>query len=345
MDFTSENTAPVHPAIVDAVVKANTGFALNFEQEDWTRAMTATLRRVFGHDELAAFPVVTGTAANAVALGAMARPYEAILCHWDAHIETDEGGAPEMYTAGARQIGIPGGHGKVDPAALARFLRNSRFGNVHAVQPAVLSLTNLTEAGTAYSSGEVAELCALAHEYGLKVHMDGARFANALAARQEDAGRMSWRAGVDVLSLGTTKSGTFGAEVIVSFDPALAREIAFMRKRGGHFVPKSRFVSAQIGAYFQDDLWLANARHANHCARRLAQGLSTVRGIELVHPVDGNEVFAAMPDVVVEGLMKQGYRFHKNWRSDPVQHRFVLSWASDPEEVSRLVQDCARLAG
>lgn len=344
MDFTSENTSPVHPAVVDALVKTNAGFALNFEQEEQTAGVIRTIKRVFEHADLVAFPVVTGTAANAVALGAMLRPYEAILCHWDAHIETDEGGAPEMYTAGARQIRVSGEHGKIDPQALKQLLRHSRFGDVHAVQPAVLTLTNLTEAGTAYAPDEIAQLCALAHEYGLKVHMDGARFANALAAHGESAARMSWKAGVDVLSLGTTKSGTFGAEVIISFDPSLAREIAFMRKRGGHFVPKSRFVSAQIEAYFHGDLWLDNARHANRCAALLADGLSEVPGVQIMHPVQGNEVFAAMPEKLTQALVDQGYQFQRNWRRDPLHHRFVMSWASDIGDIEQLVKRCAALA-
>ncbi len=262
------------------------------------------------------------------------------MCHWDAHIETDEGGAPEMYTAGARQIRVSGEHGKIDPESLARLLKSSRFGNVHAAQPAVLSLTNLTESGTVYSPDEVAQLCALAREFGLKVHMDGARFANALSTSGASAAQMTWQAGVDVLSLGTTKSGTFGAEVIIAFAPSLAKEIAFMRKRGGHFVPKSRFISAQIEAYFQDDLWLNNARHANHCATLLADGLSRIPGIQIVHPVQGNEVFVSMPEKTTQALVDQGYRFQRNWRVDPIHHCFVLSWASDPHDIQRLVKSC-----
>lgn len=341
MDFVSENTSPVHPAIVEALVKANSGYATNFEQESWTGRAVDRLKEVFDHD-LVAFSVITGTAANAIALSALTPPYGVVLCHWDAHIETDECGAPEMFTAGARQIGLPGEHGKVDPKALRRYLEQARFGVVHAVQPAVLSLTQLTEAGTAYSPDEIAALSDIAKTSGLRVHMDGARFANALVAKDARPADMSWKAGVDVLCLGTTKTGTFGAEVIIAFDSEIGKALSFMRKRGGHFVPKSRFLSAQVEAYFADDLWLKNAAHANAMAKALAEGLARCPDVRIIHPVDGNEVFAAMSDEIVDRLFADGFKFTRNWRSEPRHHRFVASWASTRADVNALVQACSQ---
>lgn len=344
MDYLSENTAPVHPKVVEAVVAANTGYATNFEAEVWSERALARLKEVFGCD-LHAFTVLTGTAANAVALGAMVPPWGAILCHHDAHIETDELGAPEMFTSGARQIPIAGRHGKIDIAALEKYLSQARFGVIHAVQPTTISLTQLTEAGTAYSPAEIKAISALARRYGLTVHMDGARFANAVVAHKSTAAEMSWKAGVDVLALGTTKSGTFGAEVVITFKPELAKALAYARKRSGHLAPKSRFLAAQVEAYLADDLWLKNARHGNAMARKLSEGLAKIPGVEIINPTDANEVFVAMPDALADGLNAAGFKFHRNWRPEPVHHRFVMSWAAREDDIDALLAKAAELTG
>jgi threonine aldolase len=341
LDFGSENTAPVHPAFVAAVTAANTGFATNFEDEAWTERAIRSLREFFEHDRLNAFTVTTGTAANAIALGSMVPPYGTTLCHWDAHIETDECGAPEMFTFGARQIPLPGEHGKLAPHALAQHLSRARFGVVHSLQPAALSLTNLTEAGTAYGPDEIAELAAIARRYGLGVHLDGARFANAVAATGATPAEMSWKAGVDELTLGTTKSGSFGVETIVSFDPKYDKALAFLRKRSGHLTPKTRFLGAQLQAYIDDDLWLKNARHANAMARRLADGLGALPGVSLVHPVQGNEVFVSLAEAITERLVAAGCKFQRDWRPEPHHHRFVCSWATRAEQVDELLRVAA----
>jgi threonine aldolase len=342
MDFTSENTAPVHPAIVDAVVKANSGYATNFEAEAWTKRAHERLEDFFECD-LSAFTVLTGTAANAIALGAMVPPYGAILCHWDAHIETDECGAPEMFTFGARQIPLHGEHGKLDPGALETYLKEARFGVVHALQPATLSLTQLTEAGTAYTPTEITTLTGIARRFGLSVHMDGARFANAVASLGATPAEVTWKAGIDIITLGTTKSGTFGAETIVSFKPEFAKALSFSRKRSGHLVPKSRFLGAQIEAYVENDLWLENARHANDAAQRLSKGLAAVAGVQIVHPTEGNEVFAAMPLAMTDQLINEGFKFHRDWRLHPRHNRFVMSWAASFDDIDALIEICKRL--
>jgi threonine aldolase len=337
LDFGSENTAPVHPAFVQALVEANTGFATNFEAEQWTERALTRLREFFAHDTLQAFTVTTGTAANAIALGAMVPPYGTILCHWDAHIETDECGAPEMMSFGARQVPLAGEHGKLAPAALSEHLRNAKFGVVHSLQPAALSLTNLTEAGTAYTPDETEALTRIARPYGLAVHLDGARFANAAASTGATPAQLTWQAGVDVITLGTTKSGSFGVETIVCFSPRFFTPLAFLRKRSGHLAPKTRFLAAQLQAYMDDALWLRNAGHANAMAQRLAAGLTAIEDVRLVHPVQGNEVFITMPESMARALEQLGVRFQCNWRPQPLHHRFVCSWATEPAQVDALV--------
>jgi len=345
MDFGSENTSPVHAAFVQAVVAANDGCATNFEAEQWTARALRALREFFETNELSAFTVSTGTAANAIALGAMAPPYGAILCHADAHIVTDECGAPEMYSFGARLIPLAGEHGRISPDVLSNQLREARFGVVHAVQPSVLSLTNLTEAGTAYTPDEIAALTRVAHDAGLGTHLDGARFANAAAFLDMSPAELSWKSGVDIVTLGTTKSGSFGAETVVTFTSKYDTALAFLRKRGGHFAPKSRFLAAQIETYVRDGLWLANARHANGAARRMSEGLARIDGVTLVHPTEGNEVFVAMPDAMVDTLAAAGCKFQRDWRLHPRHHRFVTSWATADEEVDRLLRICRSASG
>lgn len=344
LDFGSENTSPVHPAFIEAVSKANVGYATNFEAERWTEQALNSLQSFFEHESLTAFTVTTGTAANAIALGAMVPPYGTILCHWDAHIQTDECGAPEMFSFGARQIPLSGAHGRMSASALEKHLSQARLGVVHALQPSVLSLTNLTEAGTAYTPDAIRELTSIARRWGLGVHMDGARFANAAASVGCAPADLTWRAGVDVITLGTTKSGSLGVETIVSFNEKYDTALAFLRKRSGHLAPKTRFLAAQLHAYLDDQLWLKNAQHANAMATLLARGLAAVEGVSLVHPVEGNEVFVEMPASVVKRLCDAGCYFQQGWRPEPAHHRFVCSWATRQEEVDAVVAVAAGAA-
>lgn len=340
MDFGSENTSPVHPAFVEAVVSANQGYATNFEAEPWTERAYRCVQDFFETKELSVFTVSTGTAANAIALGAVVPPYGSILCHWDAHIGTDECGAPEMFTFGARQIPLAGEHGRMSLEALSTHLQEARVGVVHCVQPAALSLTNLTEAGTAYNPDQIAALSRVASKAGLGIHMDGARFANAAAHLGATPAQLSWRAGVEVITLGTTKSGSFGAETIVTFTPKFNTALAYLRKRSGHFAPKSRFLAAQIQAYVENDLWLRNAKHANRAAQRMSEHLAAIKGVTLVHPTEGNEVFASMPAAISDALVVEGCKFQRDWRLHPRQNRFVTSWATADEEVDRMLEIC-----
>ncbi|MBJ7415409.1 MAG: low specificity L-threonine aldolase [Niveispirillum sp.] len=341
MNFMSDNVTGAAPEILDAIVKANGGTAPSYGNDDWTKRLTQSLSDLFERD-VAVFPVATGTAANALALAALTPPWGSIYCHAEAHIQCDECGAPEMFTGGAKLVTLPGDHGKLTPATLSAAVDRVHKGFVHVVQPAALSLSQLTECGTAYSPAEVAALTAVARHHGLRVHMDGARFANAVASLGCSPADITWRAGVDVLSFGATKNGALGAEAVVFFDRDLSADFGYRRKRAAHLFSKMRFLSAQLEAYVQDGLWLRLAGHANRMAMRLADGLSALPGAHLAHPVDGNEIFIALPEPVIAGLEAAGFGFYR-WDGPVV--RLVTAWNSDEAAVEALLTAARRLAG
>lgn len=348
MEFASDNTSGVAPQILAAITAVNAGYAPSYGTDALMATVTARLREVFEAPEAAIYLVATGTAANALSAGLVCPPWGAIYCHAEAHVEVDECGAPEFYIGGGKTAPVAGDHGRITPEALAARMAQTPQGGVHHIQHGMLSLTNLTEAGTFYRPGEVASLTAPARAAAMRTHMDGARFANAVAHVGCTAAEMSWKAGVEVLTLGTTKSGSFGAETIVAFTPKYADALAFLRKRSGHFAPKSRFLSAQVQAYVDDDLWLRNARHGNRAALRMAGALARIPGVELVHPTEGNEVFASMPAAMSDALEGAGCRFQRDWRLHPRHNRFVCSWATSDEEIEAMLAICrasARDAG
>lgn len=335
MNFGSDNTSGVAPEIIEAVAAANAGAAMPYGADAVTARLTARLSEVF-ETETVVFPVATGTAANSLALAAMTPPWGAIYCHRDSHINTDECGAPELFTAGAKLIALEAPDAKLTPDVVATALDRAKP-VVHQVKPAALSLTNSTEAGTVYAPDEIAALAELAHARGLKVQMDGARFANAVSALGCTPAEATWKAGVDVLAFGATKNGAMAAEAVVFFNRDLAETVGYRRKRAGHLFSKMRFLSAQLEAYVTDDLWLRNAAHANAMAARLADGLASVPGCRLLYPVQANEVFVEMPAAVADALSEGGCVFYR-WRpGDPVQARFVASFDSDPADVDRAV--------
>lgn len=340
MNFMSDNVTGAAPEILDAIVKANGGTAPSYGNDDWTRRLTQSLSDLFERD-VAVFPVATGTAANALALAAVTPPWGSIYCHAEAHIQADECGAPEMFTGGAKLVTLSGDHGKLTADTLSAALDRVHKGFVHAVQPAALSLSQLTECGTAYRPAEVAALTAVARHHGLRVHMDGARFANAVASLGCSPADITWRAGVDVLSFGATKNGALGAEAVVFFDRELSENFGYRRKRAAHLFSKMRFLSAQLEAYVQDGLWLRLAGHANRMAMRLADGLSALPGAHLAHPVDGNEIFIALPEPVIAGLETAGFGFYR-WDGNVV--RLVTAWNSDEAAVEALLAAARRLA-
>lgn len=340
MDFRSDNVVGAHPRIVDAVSRAfQSGPASSYGGDPWTERFERKLREVFDRGDLVAFPVVTGTAANSLALACCTPPWGAIYCHTSAHIVVDEANAPEFYTSGAKLVTVDGPAGKIDPRKLAALLAQPVYGNVHHPQPAVVSLTQVTECGVAYSPEEIAALSTIARRHGLKVHMDGARFANALAHLGCEPSEIAWRAGIDVLSFGATKNGAMAAEAVVFFDPDLAKEFAFRRKRAGHLFSKMRFLSAQLDAYLTEGLWLDNARHANRMARRLVAGLTSLKGTELLYPVDANEIFTVLPQRMNDALEDAGALYHP-WPSDrPGEraYRLVTAFDTDPVAVDKFL--------
>jgi len=281
------------------------------------------------------FPCVSGTAANALALSVFCQPTASIVCHQEAHIHRDERGAPEFFTGGGKLHLLPGEAGQIDEVALRGALADRQPDFVHETPADVLSLTQLTECGTAYSSERIKHFAALAVSAELSVHLDGARFANAPAGRSISPAEMSWKAGVDVLTLGLTKTGAMGCELIILFGDATARHRALLAraKRAGHLSPKMRFIAAQGRALLKDGLWLDLAIRANHAARALSGELCKWPEVELVYPVDGNEVFVRMPGEMTERLRVAGCVFY-DWPGDC--HRFVCNWTTTSDEIEAL---------
>src|SRR5437868_5697341 len=293
MYFASDNTAGIAPEILAAIGKANTGYALGYGNDEWTKRVEQCFAEIFER-EVAVFLVPTGTAANALAIAHLAPPWGAVLCHSEAHIATDECGAPEFFGGGIKLIGLPGEACKIAPATLKTLLADGQWGGPHHLSPAVLSLSQATEAGTIYRPDEFRVLADVAHACGLSVHMDGARLANALARLAVSPAEATWKAGVDVLSFGATKGGALAAEAILFFEPTRAAGMQERRKRAGHLVSKHRFVAAQMEAFLADNLWLRLARHANAMADRLGEGLAAA-GYAPAWPVEANEVFVTLP--------------------------------------------------
>jgi len=347
INLRSDNETGAHPAVIEAVGQAFTsGSAFSYGADPWTKRVQDRLRLIFQRDELVAFPVATGSAANVLALACCTPPWGAIFCHPAAHIAVDEANAPQFFTAGAQLNLIDGPAGKIDVKKLADALAQDVYGVVHHPQPAAVSITQATECGTVYGPEEIAAISTCTRRHGLKLHMDGARFANALSFVGCSPAELSWQAGVDVLSLGATKNGAMGAEVVVFFEPGLAKEFEFRRKRGGHLFSKMRLLSSQLDAYFTDGLWLANARHANTMARRLVAGLTTLKGVQLLYRVDANEIFVVLPAHIHDALQEAGAQYHP-WPSDrPGERAFrlVTAFDTDPAAVDQFLA-VAKAAG
>ncbi|MEL6318879.1 MAG: beta-eliminating lyase-related protein [Pseudomonadota bacterium] len=348
MWFASDNVTGAAPEVLEALVKANRGGAAAYGGDLWCASAEARLREAFETD-CRIFLVATGTASNALALAAAAPPWGAIFCHKGAHIEDDECGAPEFFTGGAKLVLLEGAHGKIAPDALDFGIRAQGARGVHQAPAAALSLTQATEAGTVYRPEEVAAAAERAHAAGLKVHMDGARFANAVARLGCAPADLSWRAGVDALSLGATKNGAMAAEAILAFDPEIAKSLPHRRKQAGHLFSKLRFVGAQMDAWLTDGLWLRLAGRANAMADRLAAGLAAIPGVRLRHAVEANMMFVDMPQAVHAALKSAGARYYLEpaWgrETDPmVGARLVCSFETTDEEIDRALAIAAEAA-
>lgn len=339
INLRSDNEVGAHPLIIEAVSRAfSAGPVFSYGADEWTQRVERRLREIFEKPDLVAYPVSVGTAANVLALACCTPPWGSIYCHPVAHIAAEETNAAEFYT-GARLVRIDGAAGKIDPRKLADALAQPVYGVVHFSQPSAVSITQATEFGTVYAPEEIAAIATSTHRHGLKLHMDGARFANALSFVGCSPAELTWKAGVDVLSLGATKNGAMAAEVVIFFDAGAAREFEYRRKRGGHLVSKMRLLSSQLDAYFTDGLWLANARHSNAMARRLVAGLTTLKGVQMMYRVDANEIFVVLPAHVHDALQAAGAQYHP-WPSDrPGERAFrlVTAFDTDPAAVDKFL--------
>jgi threonine aldolase len=337
VQFLSDNTSTACPEILAALAEVNHGHPHSYGEDEWTVRLEQTFTDLFAKP-VRVFPVATGTAANALSIATLSPPYGGVYCHQDAHIATDECSAPGFFSGGAQLALLPGEHGRIAPETLASALTSRRI-DVHTVQPAVLSLTQATELGTTYRPAQLAQLCAIAHAHGLKVHMDGARFANALAFLDCEPADITWRTGVDVLSFGATKNGALAAEAVVFFDPALVRDFELRRKQAGHLFSKSRYLAAQLLAYLDKGLYRRNAAHSNALAQRIAK----VAGPMLLHPVEGNEIFLRLGLARRQALRDAGFEFY-DWGAERAgEARLVISWDQKDADVDALCQALASL--
>jgi threonine aldolase len=344
MNFASDNTAPIAPKILEALGAANSGYALGYGSDDWTRQVEKRFAEIF-ECEVAVFLVPSGTAANALALAHVSPPWGVVLCHAQSHIMTDECGAVEFFGGGPKLIGLAGEGAKIAPPILRQALAGYGGHSPHQMIPSAVSITQASEAGTIYRTDEIATLAEIAHARSLALHMDGARFANALVRLNASAADMSWRSGVDILSFGATKGGAMAAEAVIVFDPARAAFLGERRKRAGQLLSKHRFVAAQMLAFLDRDYWLELARHANAKADRLAGELAAI-GIKPLWPVEANLVFAALPRALDTKLRAAGATYYVrpsdglDIGADNVLVRMVTSFTSTDEDVGRFVDLC-----
>jgi threonine aldolase len=342
MNFVSDNAWGAAPEMLEALAAANLGAATSYGDDPWTARLTAEMSRVFERP-VSVYPVISGTASNALALATIVPPHGAILCHTDSHIVIDECGAPEFFTHGARLATLAGRDGKLEPDIVEAALGRFAIGSVHSSQPAAISITQATECGTCYRLEDISAIAQVARRHDMKLHMDGARFANAVAFRGCTPAEATWKAGVDVLSFGGTKNGALAAEAVIFFNPEDARDFEYRRKRSGHLASKMRFVSAQLICLLEENRWLCWAGRANACARALSSGLEEIAGVELAYPVEANAIFAWLPDEMVRRLRASGANFY-DWiasRSGRTLVRLVTSFATAESDIERFV-DIAR---
>ncbi|MCP2680444.1 beta-eliminating lyase-related protein [Maricaulaceae bacterium NA33B04] len=339
MNFLSDTTAPAHPSLFDAMVRANEGFAPSYGADLISQRVKARLTELF-EAELEVLFTTSGTAANALALSVLSRPDDIILCHDEAHIQRDERGAPEFFTGGAKLLPLHGAHAKIDPDNLANALNEWPQDFVHTTPPRVLSISQLNESGCAYTLEELDALISQAKASGVSVHMDGARFANALSHLGCSPADMTWKRGVDVLCMGATKDGALAAEAVILFGEARERfaQLQARQKRAGHMLPKMRYVAAQFEAWLADDLWLDLARYANAAGKELSDRLCQIAGVEAAHPTQGNEVFLRLPETVKDRLQAAGAGFYA-WPDGSA--RFVASWRTTQADIDAVVKAAA----
>jgi threonine aldolase len=338
--FASDNYAGICPEAWQAMAEANAGFATSYGDDPWTARACNALRDFFETD-CEVFFAFNGTAANSLALASLCQSYHSVICHETAHIETDECGAIEFYSNGTKLLTVSGQDGKVDLDAVEHTVK--KRSDIHYPKPKVLSITQATELGTLYTPDELVAVHGLTKRLGLKLHMDGARFSNALAALKVPPKELTWRAGVDVLTLGGTKSGMAFGEAVVFFDRQLANEFDYRCKQAGQLASKMRFLASPWLGLLQDDVLLCHANHANRCAKKLSNGLASIPGIKLVHPTEANAVFVQIPQNVIDALHTRGWVFYTFIGSGHC--RFMCSWATTDEDIETLVRDMRDVMG
>jgi threonine aldolase len=333
-EFASDNTAAICPAAWAALTEANAEAEVSYGEDKWTRRVVEQVREIFETD-CEVFLVFSGTAANALALAQLSRSYHAVICHEYAHSQTDECGAPEFFAGGAKLLPTPGANGKLDLSAVeAKLLRHQ---DVHSSKPRVISLTQATEFGTVYSRDEIERIALFARERSLLVHMDGARFANAVATLDCAPKSITWQAGVDVLCFGGTKNGTAAGELVVFFKKELADEFDYRAKQAGQLASKLRFLAAPWTGMLSEGIWLENARHANKSAGLLVQKLSALLGSQPAFPCEASAAFFRMPDALARGLQERGWRFYKF--IEPDVYRLMCSWATTEKDIEDFISD------
>jgi len=333
-EFASDNVAPICPEAWAALQEANLQYAPSYGEDRWTARVCDRIREIFETDCDVYF-VFTGTAANALALAQLCNPFHSVICHQHSHIETDECGAPEFFTGGSKLLLVGGASGKIDTGQVKALL--TRPNELHSHKPAAISIAQATEFGTVYRRDEIAAIVDLARAHQLSLHMDGARFANAIASLNCAPKAITWKVGVDVLCFGGTKNGATAGELVIFFDKKISREFDYRVKQAGHLGSKMRFLAAQWLGLLNRDAWLRNAQHANRAARGLATRLRMEAGIESVFPIDANAVFVAMDERLASGLHARGWRFYKF--IEPDVYRLMCSWSTTGEQISGLLAD------
>ncbi|MEG5051286.1 MULTISPECIES: low specificity L-threonine aldolase [unclassified Microcoleus] len=343
MNFCSDNVTDIAPEIMAALVAASKGAVAPYGQDEYTSRLEVKFSELF-ETAVTIFPVVTDVAANALALSVMSLPFGAIYCHSESNINLKACGATEFYTGGAKLLTLQGEDGKIQASDLATVLGQAGFGIARKVQPTAVSLTQATEVGTVYSPDEIHKIAEFAQTHSLSLHMDGTRFANAVVSLNCSPADITWRAGVDVLSLGATNNGAIAAEAVVFFNRALAETFSYRCKRGGHLISKMWFLSVQLEAYITDNLWLRNATYANQMATKLAAGLASLPGIRQVHAVEANEVFIQLPETVIQGLIADGFQFYRCGVDDSNTIQLVTAFNTLERDINTLLESARRYA-
>ena len=333
VQFASDNVTGACPEVLDAILKANDGDRTPYGNDQISIDLQNKFSEIF-EKKVIVFPTASGTASNALALSTMTPSFGNIYCHKFSHINTDECGAPEFYTGGAKLVNISGVDGKITSKELDENIKGKDI--VHHTQPSSVSITQLTETGEAYQLDEIKDISEVAHKHKLNIHMDGARFANALVSLNCSPAEMTWKSGIDVLSFGATKNGCLAAEAIIFFKSELVGNLSFLMKRAGHLLSKMSFVSAQLDAYISNDLWLKNAKHANLMGKKLSDGLNKHPEIKLAYPTHANEIFVKIPEKIIKQLNSAGYTINDDeWDGKAV--RLVTAWNTDPNDINNFL--------